>query len=92
DLARLVGQGSITRDEALANADSPTNLLWRLQNAAAQAARPVARAEESDVAVYTEVTIDVPAPGSATLLAPAPAAPFGGTAPPPSTFPTLPRS
>lgn len=79
DLARLVNEGTVTRDEALANADSPTNLLWRLQNAAVQAARPVARAEESDVAVYTEVTMDVPA------AAPAPA-------PSPSTFPTLPRT
>ncbi|MCR5865133.1 MAG: PilT/PilU family type 4a pilus ATPase [Aquincola tertiaricarbonis] len=87
DLARLVNEGTVTRDEALANADSPTNLLWRLQNAAVQAARPVARAEESDVAVYTEVTMDVPAP----TLAPPPPSPFGaGSAP--ATFPTLPRT
>lgn len=92
DLARLVNEGSVTRDEALANADSPTNLLWRLQNAVLQAAKPVARADESDVAVYTEVTVDVPAPGAAASLVPAHATPFGGTAPGPSTFPTLPRT
>ena len=32
DLARLITQGTITRDEGLAFADSPTNLMWRLQN------------------------------------------------------------
>ena len=33
DLARLISNGTIDRDEGLANADSPTNLMWRLQNA-----------------------------------------------------------
>lgn len=33
DLARLIGNGTIDRNEGLANADSPTNLMWRLQNA-----------------------------------------------------------
>lgn len=32
DLARLILAGRITREEGLAYADSPTNLLWRLQN------------------------------------------------------------
>lgn len=32
DLARLIGAGRITRQEGLIHADSPTNLLWRLQN------------------------------------------------------------
>ena len=32
DLARLITDGVITRDEGLAYADSPTNLMWRLQN------------------------------------------------------------
>jgi twitching motility protein PilU len=32
DIARLITDGTITRDEGLAHADSPTNLLWRLQN------------------------------------------------------------
>ena len=32
DLARLITEGVISRDEGLAYADSPTNLLWRLQN------------------------------------------------------------
>ena len=33
DLARLITNGTIDRSEGLANADSPTNLMWRLQNA-----------------------------------------------------------
>lgn len=33
DLARLITDGTIDRNEGLANADSPTNLMWRLQNA-----------------------------------------------------------
>ncbi|TSE20532.1 Twitching mobility protein [Tepidimonas alkaliphilus] len=32
DLARLILSGRITREEGLAHADSPNNLLWRLQH------------------------------------------------------------
>ncbi len=32
DIARLINEGQISRDEGLAYADSPTNLMWRLQN------------------------------------------------------------
>ncbi len=32
DLARLINAGIVDRKEALAQADSPTNLMWRLQN------------------------------------------------------------
>jgi twitching motility protein PilU len=34
DLARLIREGLITREEGLACADSPTNLIWRLDNSA----------------------------------------------------------
>ena len=44
DLARLIQSGKISRAEGLANADSPTNLTWRLQNASL-AARPAAEAK-----------------------------------------------
>ena len=40
DLCRLIQSGKISRDEGLSNADSPTNLTWRLQNAAHAAAKP----------------------------------------------------
>lgn len=32
DIARMITQGTVSRDEGLANADSPTNLMWRLEN------------------------------------------------------------
>jgi twitching motility protein PilU len=60
DLARLINLGVITREEGLAYADSPTNLMWRLQNDAPTATRIVAKREEQDdQAVFTELTIDV---------------------------------
>jgi twitching motility protein PilU len=37
-LARLVREKRITREDALAHADSPTNLLWNLENASDDAA------------------------------------------------------
>ncbi|MEP7294774.1 MAG: PilT/PilU family type 4a pilus ATPase [Burkholderiales bacterium] len=72
DLARLINTGVITRDEGLAFADSPTNLMWRLQNDMAPVARTVAKRDESeDQAVFTEITVDVrpePATTSAASL------------------------
>jgi len=60
DLARLINTGVITRDEGLLYADSPTNLMWRLQNDMAPAARTAPKRDESDdQAVFTEVSIDV---------------------------------
>jgi twitching motility protein PilU len=60
DLARLITEGVISRDEGLANADSPTNLLWRLQNDLAPPVRAgAAKIEESDKASFTEITLDV---------------------------------
>ena len=32
DIARLITEGVVSRDEGLAYADSPTNLIWRLHN------------------------------------------------------------
>ncbi len=60
DLARLITQGKITRDEGLAFADSPTNLMWRLENDVAPASRLVAAKEDTnDEASFTEITLDV---------------------------------
>ncbi len=39
ELARMVREGLIGREDALANADSPTNLLWMLENDADDGAR-----------------------------------------------------
>ncbi len=60
DIARLITEGVVAREEGLAYADSPTNLVWRLQNDD----KPISRAPEqkkadSDDAVYTEVSVEV---------------------------------
>jgi twitching motility protein PilU len=59
DLARLINEGIVSRDEGLAYADSPTNLLWRLQNEQAPVSRAAPKKEEPEAASFTEITIDV---------------------------------
>jgi twitching motility protein PilU len=59
DLARLIEEGVISRDEGLAHADSPTNLLWRLQNDQSPVSRAAPKKEETESATFTEITIDV---------------------------------
>jgi twitching motility protein PilU len=72
DLARLINTNVITRDEGLAFADSPTNLMWRLQNDMTPISRiAVKRDEQDDQAVFTEIKLDVrpdsPTTASASL-------------------------
>jgi len=59
--AQLIKDGTITRDEGLAFADSPTNLLWRLQNdgPGAHKQAPVKEEAAGDEASFTEITLDV---------------------------------
>lgn len=59
DIARLITDGTVTRDEGLSQADSPTNLLWRLQNDTAPVSRVAPRKEEPEAATFTEITLDV---------------------------------
>ena len=60
ELARLIEDGTITRDEGIAYADSPTNLMWRLQNEAAGQSKLIAKKEEKDEGPsFTEITLDV---------------------------------
>jgi twitching motility protein PilU len=59
DIARLINEGIVSRDEGLSYADSPTNLLWRLQNEQAPASRAAPKKEENEAATFTEVTMDV---------------------------------
>ncbi|HOV18306.1 PilT/PilU family type 4a pilus ATPase [Ottowia sp.] len=61
DLARLVREGRIDRKEALAFADSPTNLMWRLQNAAERHSANQAQLDEgtSNEPSFTDITLDV---------------------------------
>ena len=71
DLARLINTGVVARDEALAHSDSPTNLMWRLQNdPVGSPTETVRKEEESETTTFTEITLDV-RPGT------------GGGAPPP---------
>jgi twitching motility protein PilU len=63
DLARLINDGLVARNEGLAHADSPNNLLWRLQNDfnATRASEAAQASEEDggDSATFTEFTLDV---------------------------------
>jgi twitching motility protein PilU len=73
DIARLITEGTVTRDEGLQYADSPTNLLWRLQNDMSPNSRAAPKKDESDSASYTELTIDVrPDPAATTAMPPWP--------------------
>jgi twitching motility protein PilU len=58
-LAELITSGHITREEGLAFADSPTNLLWRLQNETAPMSRQPPKVEEPDPSMFTEIVLDV---------------------------------
>ena len=60
DLARLINLGTISRAEGLAFADSPTNLMWRLQNDMAPTSRLTPKKDDTDdQPVFTEITLDV---------------------------------
>jgi twitching motility protein PilU len=60
DIARLIVDGTVDRKEGLAHSDSPTNLMWRLQNDFAKAAAPQEEAEDlDDEPSFTEITLDV---------------------------------
>jgi len=59
DIARLINEGVVSRDEGLSHADSVTNLVWRLQNDLTVASRAPVKREESDAASYTDFVVDV---------------------------------
>ena len=66
DIARLIVAGVVERKEGLANADSPTNLMWRLQNdftsqtsADALAKARAGQPDADDKATFTEITLDM---------------------------------
>jgi twitching motility protein PilU len=62
DIARLIQTGLVTRAEGLAHADSPTNLMWRLENdfSAAKTKADAAYEEDpDDEPSFTEITLDV---------------------------------
>jgi twitching motility protein PilU len=60
DIARLIQEGVVTREEGLAHADSPNNLLWRLQNTSP--GQKKASEDEQEAAPgpsFTNITLDV---------------------------------
>ena len=62
DIARLITIGMVDRKEGLINSDSPTNLMWRLQNDftnQAQALAQSAMQDPDDQPRFTEITLDV---------------------------------
>jgi twitching motility protein PilU len=60
DIARLIVSGAVDRKEGLSHADSPTNLMWRMQNDFTQKAKASAVPEEEEEgASFTEITLDV---------------------------------
>ena len=62
DIARLITEGLVDRKEGLANSDSPTNLMWRLQNDMAAAQKLAAAEQEEDPddsPSFTEIVLDV---------------------------------
>ena len=61
DLAKLIVQGTVTRKEGILYADSPTNLMWLLENdlAMANAKTPEPEKDPNDEPSFTEITLDV---------------------------------
>jgi twitching motility protein PilU len=60
-IARLIGDGTVARKEGLANADSPTNLMWRLENDFTKAKIRAGEdlTDPDDEPSFTEITLDV---------------------------------
>lgn len=60
DIARLITTGVVDRKEGLAFADSPTNLMWRLQNDFGARAKAQAPTDDhDDEPTFTEITLDL---------------------------------
>lgn len=59
DIARLIMDGIVDRKEGLANSDSPTNLMWRMENdfSLARAVKP--EEDPDDEPSFTDITLDV---------------------------------
>jgi twitching motility protein PilU len=63
DIARMIMDGVVDRKEGLSQADSPTNLQWRLQNDFTRASMALGDGEDNDdlddEPSFTEITLDV---------------------------------
>ena len=61
DMSRLITEGMVTRAEGLLHADSPTNLMWRLENdfSASKTKADESYEDPDDEPSFTEITLDV---------------------------------
>ena len=59
DIARLIMDGIVDRKEGLANSDSPTNLMWRMQNDFSAISKLKPEEDPDDEPSFTEITLDV---------------------------------
>ncbi|MBP9907098.1 MAG: PilT/PilU family type 4a pilus ATPase [Rhodoferax sp.] len=62
DIARLITDGIVERKEGLINSDSPTNLMWRLQNdftSHTDSSLLLAQREHDDEPTFTDITLDI---------------------------------
>ena len=60
DIAKMIVEGRVTRKEGLLQADSPTNLMWRLENDfAVKAKAEDVYDDRDDQPSFTEITLDV---------------------------------
>ncbi len=61
DIARLIQSGVVSRDEGLQHADSPTNLMWRLQNTSptSQSNSIADLQDDSTEPKFSEITLDM---------------------------------
>ena len=59
-IATLIKSGQVARKEGLQNSDSPTNLMWRLENDFVAAAKSQDDLDDpDDTPSFTEITLDV---------------------------------
>ncbi len=58
-LIQLIQDGVVAESEALANADSPTNLYWLLNNAQGKQVQPEPEQKKDDGPTFTEFTLNV---------------------------------
>jgi twitching motility protein PilU len=62
DIARLITDGIVERKEGLINSDSPTNLMWRLQNDFTSHSGASVLASQQDLddqPSFTDITLDI---------------------------------
>jgi twitching motility protein PilU len=60
DIAKLITEGKVTRKEGILHADSPTNLMWRLENDFVTASKAAVPDDElDDEPSFTEITLEV---------------------------------